>query len=203
MADVAKKRRFCAIELGQRLGALARILVRRGVADGLREARREQVVEPVVRNAATEQRAEAQNQVAERTAAAGALERLDQGAAAAVRPVSELEVAWLGVDRQQSEGPDGGLRVEPYRRGCVLRARLEIGGAGEARELVFFVEQIEQRERNVVSKARHVERRVRASVLLGTRLVGFRKRVQEAQPSLFDHFLGRLHHGAEDAAHAA
>ncbi len=209
VAHIAEEGRLGAIKLGERLGALALLLVRRCVAHGLRQASGEQIVEPAVRDARPPQeRADTEDDEAERPPSARALEGQDDR-----RPRSgnlKVEVdeprAALSVGRscgaEHLERPRRFVAEgDGWRRSA--GAFLDVRRAGEPSYARALVEQIDKGKGYVMVEARDLPRRVCASVLFRPGVRRVRERAEQAQAPLLDDLLGRLEDGAEHTADSA
>ena len=89
MTDVAEERRLRSIEFGESMQALALLLRRDGVGDVLRHTGGEQGLEPDVRGALREQRAQTKRRETQRPSACRGRDRHDGGASRTRRAVGE------------------------------------------------------------------------------------------------------------------
>ena len=224
VADVAEKGRLGPVQLGQRLRAAPRLFVGLGVGQGRGDLPGDEVVEGAVLGVEGPARTDGGDQKRRRPGAARRRDRQDQGGPRRDGPGAAGQGAESIGQALHQDGPAGfnGIGQRPCRGWPVLRAltrpgsprfhqrrrgrrpRLQPRRAQQARLARGVVQQIEQREGNVV-RVRGQNVGGGAADFFGSLQPGgagghVPQRPQAARP---DHLLRRLRDRREDAADAA
>ncbi len=216
VADVGEERRLGAIQLGQRLGALAFGLVSARVADRGDDLRGRQLEERAVSGVQAAVRADAADQHAVRLRLVGRRERQRDRLARRLRPSPVWQRAEAFDDAVEHDrrsrverGTDGprqrrriGVEVE-VGGGQLGVAVLEADAAGEPRGAARVVEQVGQRKRDVRLVLVEHRGRLVARLLSRLGLGGARAQLaQRAELPFAVNLFGGLGHGGEHAADA-
>jgi hypothetical protein len=210
MADVAEEQRLGAIDLGQRLGALAFLFVGPRVGNRGRDLRRHQLEEAAILLVELETRADAGDQKSRHLMRFVRRDGQHHGSVRRVQPGTQRRSVEARADilhnlhsfRSDRLGKRPGLIFVQARNGRgdgVTHA----GRAGEARLLALGIDEIEQRERHVLAMLRQGLGGDGAGLFGRLRFARAGAEVaQDHPPALADDLLGDFMHGRQHPADA-
>ncbi len=211
VADVREERGLGAVDLGQRLGPPALVLVSFDLGDRGGDMPADRSIEIQIRLIESAPRADAGDQTGGRLGAADRRDRDHDRLMGRFRPgiggtelerhadrLDQLARAGLEQMRQLPERGPPGAKLDPV--GCRRRARREAGSPRQTGRTPLVLELVKQGERHVMRVGADDARGHRARRLRAHERALVTEVAQNAQPALAEHPLGRLDDRDEDAA---